>query len=175
MPKLLFIGVPCCLATAARRSSNPATSHNPTRERRAFTLLEVVISLTILGIMAAVAAPRMHTIIQHQQVDRAAQIMASDIRSAFTSAARGRIPVRISFSTTAPRYVITNRVTGDTIIQRNFSAGEITLAGLTGPPADMEVFPSGVATTGDTVVVGEPAQYARRVSVSRVGFVRVLQ
>jgi len=142
--------------------------------RRGFTLIEAVIVVAILGIMAAVASPRMSGMTERQRVDRASLIVASDIRAAFSSAARGRVPVRVDFVFTNRRYAITNRVTGDTIIQRDLSVGDMRVSGMTGPSATFDVFPSGVATVADTIMVGGATQYHRRVAVSRVGAVRVL-
>lgn len=177
MPKLLsYFSAHGCPLPAARAPSTDATaSDRVIRHRSGFTLIEVAIAVTILAIMAAVGAPRMHALIQHQQVDRASQVVASDIRSAFTSAARGRVPVHIAFLASSRRYTITNRVTGDTITRRDFSTGDLTVAGLTGAVTSFDVFPSGIATTTDTIVIGDPTRYYRRVSMSRIGFVRVLQ
>jgi type II secretion system protein H len=141
---------------------------------RGFTLLELMIVVTIIGIMTGVAAPRMHSMIEHQQVDRSAQVVASDVRTAFTSAARGRVPVRLTIAAPSPRYTITNRATGDTIVQRDLRTGDLRVAALTATVGTLDVFPNGIAGTGMTLVVGDPMGYSRRVTVSRVGYVRVL-
>lgn len=120
------------------------------------------------------ASPRVSSMTQTQRVDRAGLIVASDMRAAFSSSARGRVPVRVDFIFASQRYAITNRVTGDTIVQRDLSTGDLRVSGMTGTNASIDVFPSGVATTADTIVVGNAAQYHRRVSVSRLGAVKVL-
>jgi hypothetical protein len=65
-------------------------------------------------------------------------------------------------------------VTGDTIIQRNLSSGDLNVSALAGSVTSLDIFPSGIATSSDTIVVGDAATYLRRVAVSRVGAVRVL-
>lgn len=149
-------------------------SHAPSPvTRAAFTLLEVMIGLTLLAIMAAVGLPRVHSILARQQVDRTAQVAASDMRAAFTSAARGRVPVRITVPANGTGYLITNVATGDTIIRKDFSTGDITVKGISGSLVTVDVFPNGMAAAPDTVTVSTTG-YSRRLSISRVGFVRVL-
>jgi len=145
-----------------------------TRHRRGFTMFELVLALTIIAITTAMAAPRVNVMVRRQKVDRASQVVASDIRAAFTSAARGRVPVRIDFVFASRRYAITNRVTGDTIIQRDLSTGDLGVGSLDGSNASLQVFPSGIATSPDTIRLGDAAAYVRRVAISRAGAVRVL-
>lgn len=139
-----------------------------------FTLLELLIVLAIMGIASAIALPRIRTMVMHQHVDRATQVVASDFRSAFTSSARGRIPVRVTIPPGATAYAVTNVATGDTIIHRDLASGDLSVAGMTGSVTTLDVFPNGVASSSDTVTISGPSGYTRRISVSRVGFVRVL-
>ena len=136
-------------------------------------MLEIMIALTLIAVMAAVGLPRMHSNMARQQVDRTAQIAAADMRAAFTSAARGRIPVRITVPSTGAGYLITNVATGDTIIRKDFTTGDITVKGISGSTVTVDVFPNGMAATPDTVTVSTTG-YSRKLSISRVGFVRVL-
>lgn len=143
------------------------------RPRAGFTLLEAIIALTLMALMAAVGLPRMHSIMARQQVDRTAAMAAADMRAAFTSAARGRIPVRITVPSNGSSYLITNVATGDTIIRKDFSTGDITVKGITGSTVTVDVFPNGMAAAPDTVTVSTTG-YSRKLSISRVGFVRVM-
>jgi prepilin-type N-terminal cleavage/methylation domain-containing protein len=138
-----------------------------------FTLIEMLIVVSVIGIGLIIGVPRVRAMIMRQQIDRTAQIVASDIRAAFTSAARGRVPVRIVFSPSTTIYAITNRVTGDTILRRDFGNGDLRVAGVTGSIATMDVFPNGIATGADTITIAGTG-YSRTISVSRVGFVRVM-
>ena len=136
-------------------------------------MIEMMIVVAIIAIGLLVALPRTRALIVRQQVDRTAQVVASDIRAAFTSAARGRVPVRIAFSTTTTVYAITNKVTGDTIIRRNFGSGDVRVTGVTGTSAIIDVYPNGIASGPDTITVAGSG-YSRLITLSRVGFVRVL-
>jgi prepilin-type N-terminal cleavage/methylation domain-containing protein len=141
---------------------------------RGFTLLEMLIVLTIVAIGLAVAVPRIKTMTTQQRVDRMAQIVASDLRSAFTSAGRGRVPVRVTIPKSTTKYSIVNRVTGDTIVRRDFEGADVTISSISDGAVTLDVFPNGVATGTDTIVVQSKAGYKRRLSVTRVGFVRVM-
>ena len=156
---------------ATRRPSSTLRAFVPSRA--GFTMLEAMIALTLIGIMAAVGLPRIHSILARQQVDRTAQMTAADMRAAFTSAARGRIPVRITVPSNGAGYLITNVATGDTIIKKDFSTGDITVKGISGSMVTVDVFPNGMAAAPDTVTVSTTG-YSRKLSISRVGFVRVL-
>lgn len=133
----------------------------------------MMLVVSLIGIGTTVALPRVRTLVMRQQVDRTTQIVASDIRSAFTSAARGRVPVRVIFSPSTTLYAVTNRITGDTIVRRNFGSGDLRVMGLAGSTATLDVFPNGVATGVDTITVSGTG-YSRTISISRIGFVRVL-
>lgn len=52
----------------------------PTKRTKGFTLIEVVIAITIVGILSAVAIPNVWTAIQTIRVSNAAHKLASDIR-----------------------------------------------------------------------------------------------
>jgi type IV fimbrial biogenesis protein FimT len=151
----------------------PSALRSTPSARAGFTMLEAMIALTLIGLMAAVGLPRIHSILARQQVDRTAQMTAADMRAAFTSAARGRIPVRITVPANGAGYLITNVATGDTIIRKDFSSGDITVKGISGSLVTVDVFPNGMAAAPDTVTVSTTG-YSRKLSISRVGFVRVL-
>jgi len=174
MPKLLTSTDRCLRRPSRSEPRAFADGMDPARYRRGFTMIEMVLALTIIAITTAMAAPRVSVLLRHQKVDRASQIVASDIRAAFTSAARGRVPVRVDFAFASRRYAITNRVTGDTIIQRDLSTGDLGVGSLGGSNASFQVFPSGIATSPDTVRISDAASYVRRVAISRAGAVRVL-
>lgn len=76
-------------------------------ERRGFTLLEVVVVLVILGIAAALAAPRMEGMIAHLRTRAAANRLATDLAYTRAVAARegGRARLVVEPSGDCPRPV----------------------------------------------------------------------
>ena len=164
-----------CRDHHATRASDRSTGINPQCSNgfHGFTLIEMMLVVVLIGIGTMVAVPRVRTMIIRQQVDRTSQIVASDLRSAFTSAGRGRVPVRVAFTPSTTKYAITNRVTGDTIVRRNLGTGDLNVTGVTGSAATLDIFPNGVASGVDTITIAGSG-YSRIVTVSRVGFVRLV-
>jgi len=148
-------------------------THPTPRASRGFTLLEMLIVVGIVAIVVAFGFPRISAIMLRQRTDRATYIVASDLRSAFTSSARGRVPVQVLIPGDTNAYTVTNQITNTRILRRTFASDRIPVNGQTNQSVTMMVYPNGVATGIDTIVVGTAA-YKRLISVSRVGFVRVI-
>jgi Tfp pilus assembly protein FimT len=133
----------------------------------------MMIVLGIIAIVVAIALPRIAQMTLRQRTNRDAYIVAADLRSAFTSSARGRTPVRVSIPGDTTAYTLTNLGTGEKILQRSFASDKVPVAGKTKAALTIVVYPSGVATGIDTIVVGT-SEFNRKISVSRVGFIRIL-
>lgn len=159
----------------ARRRGRIAGRRRPPypAPRGGFTLLEAMMVVVLLSVTTAVALPRIHAMVAQESVNRTAEIVAGDLRTAFTSAARGRVPVRLVIPPGASGYALTSVATGDTILQRDFSTGDLHVGTLSHSALTLDVFPNGIAAGTDTITV-QSGPYSRRVSVSRVGFIRVL-
>jgi type IV fimbrial biogenesis protein FimT len=138
-----------------------------------FTLIEVLVALAILAIMAGAVAPVVARRITHSRVNGAAQVVAGDLETALSLAARQRRPVRISFDGATKSVLIADRASGQTIARRAYgSATEHKLETLTSAPATIDILPHGVTTSAATVTVGI-GSYSRRVTVTRAGHVRL--
>jgi len=155
-------------------SAPSSCEEDMSRTSRGFTLIEMLIVVVLIVIGTMIAIPRIRPVMTRQQVDRAAQLVASDMRSAFTSAARGRIPIRVTFTPSSTNYTVASRVTGATVVKRQFSGTDLNVASIAATTATLDIFPNGIATGADTITVSGTGGYSRQVSVSRIGFVRVI-
>lgn len=146
-----------------------------TRSRRAgFSMLEMLVVLIIVSVLVTIAIPRMGRIMQHERVNRAAQIVAADLQNGFAIAGRQRAPVRLSVDGVAKSYTFTDRSSGvilQTRVMNNSS--EFALSSLTTNAATIDVLPNGIASTPFVITVAQ-GNYSRRISASTAGFVRVI-
>lgn len=138
-------------------------------------MLEMLVVIIVLGILVAIAVPRIARIIRHERVNRAAQMVVQDIQNGFALAGRQRAPVRLTFTTAQKKYVFTDRTTGVVLSQRLLSAGaDYSLTSLSTTAATVDVLPNGIASTAFTVTVAN-GDYSRQVTASTAGFVRLVQ
>lgn len=134
---------------------------NTRRTRLGFTLIEVLIVITIVGILLGVAIPRVGTSVRRDRVNRAAMVAQGMLDEASLFAARRRAPVIVALSGTFLR--ITDRASGSVLRQRSFGAGEDLNANLAiTPSGGVTIFPNGRASaalaltlsgSGESVVV----------------------
>jgi type IV fimbrial biogenesis protein FimU len=143
--------------------------------RHGFTVIELLIVVTVMVIFAGIAGPAMSRIIRHTRVNRAATVIAADLQNAFAVAARQREPVRISADASSRSYQFIDRKTGEVLRIRSFydETSEYRLSTLVFTPATIDVFPSGVSSVPVTVDLAN-GDYARRITASTAGFVRVV-
>jgi len=141
--------------------------------RTGFSLIEVLITIVLIGILTAFLTPRIATTMQHARVNRAANTIAADLELTFAMAARERQPVRLT-TTNATTYTISDRIGGTVRATRNLGVtSEYRLDSLTFAPGTIDVFPNGVSTAALTVAVTANG-YTRQVTMSRGGQIRVV-
>jgi prepilin-type N-terminal cleavage/methylation domain-containing protein len=78
----------------------------PSRQRRAFTLVELVTVLAIIGIVAAIAAPRYINSIVRYRVDASARRVSADLSYAQGRARAASAGCTVSFNSAAASYTI---------------------------------------------------------------------
>lgn len=146
----------------------------PSRGNRAgFSLIEMLVTVSMLAIMVGMAAPNVSRDITHGRVNGAAQIVAADLEQALSLAGRQRRPVRVTVDNALKEIVLTDRITGNLISRRQLGdVSEFKLYSVDGAPATVDLLPHGVATTG-LVVTLTAGDYSRRVTMTRGGYVRV--
>jgi type IV fimbrial biogenesis protein FimU len=149
------------------------SSHN--RAQSGFTVIELLIVVTVMVIFAGIAGPAMSRIIRHNRVNRAATVIAADLQNAFAVAARQRQPVRISADAPSRSYQFIDRKTGEVLRIRSFydETSEYRLSTLVFTPATIDVFPSGISSVPVTVDLAN-GDYARRITASTAGFIRLV-
>jgi type II secretory pathway pseudopilin PulG len=150
-------------------------NHKSRSARWGFTTIELIIIVTIIGILAGIAGPAMSRIVRHSRTNKAATVIAADLQNAFAVAARQRQPVRINADAATKSYQFTDRSTGKVLRIRSFygDTSEYRLSKLVFSPAQIDVFPSGVSSAPVTVDLGN-GDYERKITASTAGFIRVV-
>lgn len=146
-----------------------------TEDRRAgFSLLEMLMVVSVLAILATIATPAIATTIRHQRVNKAAALVAADLQNVFAMAGRQRAPVHVASDATAKSYTFSDRKTGTVFQTRTLGTGtEYNLGTLVFSPTVVDMFPNGIGSAPLTVTVGT-GDYSRTVTASTAGFVRVV-
>ena len=147
---------------------------HPTRAFRAgFSLIEMLVTVSMLGIMVGMVAPKVSKDISHSRVNGAAQVVAGDLEKALSVAGRQRRPVRLVIDGSAKEIRLTDRASGQLISRRQLGGvTEYNLYSVAGAPSTVDLLPQGVATAS-TIVTLSAGGYSRRVTMTRGGYVRV--
>jgi prepilin-type N-terminal cleavage/methylation domain-containing protein len=147
---------------------------HPTRALRAgFSLIEMMVTVSMLGIMVGMVAPNVSKDISHSRVNSAARVVAGDLEQALSMAGRQRRPVRVVIDGSAKEIRLTDRVSGQLISRRAFGGvSQYKLYSVAGSPSTVDLLPHGVATAS-TIVTLSAGGYSRTVTMSRGGHVRV--
>jgi type II secretory pathway pseudopilin PulG len=150
-------------------------NHKSRSSRWGFTTIELIIIVTIIGVLAGIAGPATSRIVRHSRTNRAATVIAADLQNAFAVAARQRQPVRINADAATKSYQFTDRATGKVLRIRSFygDTSEYRLSMLVFNPAQIDVFPSGVSSAPVVVDLAN-GDYARKITASTTGFIRVV-
>lgn len=144
------------------------------RSRNGFTLMELLIVLIIVGIAGGVAMTNVSASMRQTRVQRAASVIATDLRQAHSLAARQRRPVEIDIDTVLHIVRIRDAATPTTIYtQRTFGLqSEQPVRSMGASTTTMRVFPNGLAADSIRVTVRWEGRQ-RNVHMSRAGMVRV--
>ena len=164
--------------------TNPKPARRPShrgglRSRRAFTLMEVLIVVILVGIIMATAAPRVTGIRTQQRVIRAASVVQTDMELAYAIATRNRAPIKLTWSSSvsAMQLKVTDRAGTTTYKTTDFKTLGLSNGDVTVSSSSVTVFPNGFAS--DTLsmtfsVTVDGKNYKRRVRMSRAGLVKVI-
>ena|SRR5690349_6066045 len=155
--------------------SHDLTRSHHSRQRRGYTLPEMLIVIVIVVLVAAMAFPATAKTVRHGRINQAVNVVANDLETAVSYAARQRRPVRIAYAPGATSFTIADRSTGTVLRRRELgSESEWKLSSITFSSSAIDVFPAGITSAPLTVQMGD-GSYSRQVQLSRAGFVQVVQ
>jgi prepilin-type N-terminal cleavage/methylation domain-containing protein len=148
---------------------------HPSPARRGFTILELLVTVTLIGVISLMAFGRTSSMITQWRVARASQAYAEELQSAFAIVGRDRKPVRILFDSVKVEVSIINRDSSITYRKRPLgpsSAYKLDPGDVISSKKDLWIFPPGLAA--DTVSASFRRQGKfRRVRLLRGGLVQV--
>ena len=148
--------------------------HSRTAVRRSgFSMLEMLVVMLIIAVLVTIAVPKISTIIRHERVNRAAQIMVQDLQNGFAMAGRQRAPVRLTFTSSSQSYEFKDRASGTVLQTRVMSTGsEYSLSALTSTESVVDILPNGIGSVAFIVTL-KNGDYQRKVFASTAGFIRM--
>ena len=144
--------------------------------RQGFSLIELIVVLLLIGVGAGTVAPAVARTLNRTRLQRAANVVATDLQLAHTTAARRRAPIRMSVDTANRIVRIVDHVTPTTIYaERRFDGtSEFAVQRLAASTTTVVFYPNGLANDSIRFTLTAPGG-TRMVRMSRVGQVRFTQ
>jgi prepilin-type N-terminal cleavage/methylation domain-containing protein len=150
----------------------------PHRLRSGFSILELVVTLVLVGIVGVISTGRITAMRAQQQVTRAAGGIQVQLEKSFAIAGRNRKPVEIAWDASKLILSITSRdgaVTYGQAFLGNSSYG-LRSGEVTASTTKVEVYPNGLANGTITITISTlrgGKTYTKIVSMTRAGLVKV--
>jgi prepilin-type N-terminal cleavage/methylation domain-containing protein len=155
-------------------SASQGIMTNLNGSRAGFTLIETLVVVMLAGIILGMATPAVGRMLVQVRIERAATVVASDMRMAASIAALQRRPVRIEVSAEDRAYEVRDHLNGTVYVRRSFAGAdpELQLSSLATTATQIVVFPNGLSS-GDVSLTVRLAGDQRQIVRTRAGHVRV--
>lgn len=144
------------------------------KSRRGVSMLELVVVITIIGVVASATASKFHLVMMQQRVQRAATVMQNDLEGAFAIATRNRLPIEISWDSTRLQMNVTDR-SGTTHYRKTALSGSeygLTAGTVSFSRSPVEVYPNGLANSTLTITISA-SNATKSVHMTRAGLITV--
>jgi prepilin-type N-terminal cleavage/methylation domain-containing protein len=148
--------------------------------RRGFSMIELLVVITLIGVISLMAMGRTSSMMTQWRVTRAAQAYAEELQSAFAIVGRDRKPVRVVLviKNTAPKMIEIQVINRDSTVfyrRRNLgpeSAYKLDPSDISASSTNLWIFPPGLAADTLTVRFTRQGKF-RRVRLLRGGLVQI--
>lgn len=142
---------------------NHKTSAHSATTRCAFSLIELMMTLTVMAIVAAIAIPRVANMMRRERLNQAGRRLCADIQLARVQAIRDKANTTVSFSPATKVYLVNgqkgNRVSTETYrVQLSRAKGaevDLVSADFGSGVTDLVFTKFGVPVTGGTIVISD--------------------
>jgi Tfp pilus assembly protein FimT len=138
-------------------------------------MIELLLVLTIGGIMAALSFGKIHDLLSQQRVMHAATAIQNDLELAFQIAGRNRKPVQIKWTPSTQQFAITDR--SGTMYYRKINLSKqaygFDSTSVTVSQSPVPVFPNGLASTDLTITISSN-NITKKIHMSRAGLVNIV-
>lgn len=140
-----------------------------------FTIFEALLIIILVMVIAATLIPRFGVVLGHARVNRAANVIASDLMLAQTMAGRQHRPVVVTIGSDSLYLRISQPPPSDSVLRTYyFDAGsDFHLAALTATPPSVQVMPNGTASATTVITIGAVTDYYHQVTMTLAGQVRI--
>lgn len=144
--------------------------------RAGFTLIEMLVVVTMLALIMGVSVGRISAIITRQRVNRAAIAVSNDLQTAFALALRDRKPVQIRFDTTTMALSVRDVASGAVFRTTSLTAFNMNASNVSVSRPSVSVYPAGLANDSLSITfsatIGD-ATYTQIVRMGRGGLVQI--
>jgi len=151
-----------------------------------FTLTELVVTIAILAILAAIAMPQMSAMMRNADLRGAARVLASTLQRARSEAITRKIDVGVEFTTTANATTLGGSYkiyldadndgtcdAGETVLEQRAVPATVALYSSTFATGSARYDSRGLANGGGSVMLANSTPIYYKISVSTTGSVRI--